>query len=151
MGNATDTLFAEHPEVEVWAAGGAVWRRVDGQVELLLVHRPAHRDWTLPKGKIDPDETLRQCALREVEEETGMRCTTAGRLSLVRYRDARRRRKAVVYWLMTVDDGAFVPNAEVDAVAWFDLASARATLTYAHDVDLVAEIEAAVVSPTVTP
>lgn len=151
MGSTTDTLFADHPEIEVWAAGGAVWRRADDHLELLLVHRPGHRDWTLPKGKVDAGETLRQCALREVEEETGLRCTTANRLSMVRYRDARRRRKAVVYWLMTVDGGAFVPNEEVDAAGWFDFASARAMLTYDHDVELVDEIEAAIASPTVTP
>lgn len=150
MGEATDTLFADHPDVEVWAAGGAVWRLTESIPELLLVHRPSRGDWTLPKGKIDPDETLRRCALREVEEETGLRCSTSDRLSLIRYRDARRRRKAVVYWLMTVDGGVFVPNDEVDAVGWFDLVSARATLTYPHDADLVAEIEAAIGSPTVT-
>lgn len=151
MGSATDTLPVDHPDVEVWAAGGIVWRRGDRGVELLLAHRPGHRDWTFPKGKLDPGETLRQCARREVEEETGLRCSTGVRLSLVRYRDAQKRRKAVVYWTMTVDEGAFVPNREVDAIAWFDPASARATLSYDHDVALVDEIETAIASPTVTP
>ena len=151
MGSASDTLPVEHPEIEVWAAGGIVWRRSPVGVELLLVHRPGHRDWTFPKGKLDPGETLRQCARREVEEETGFVCSTDVRLSLVKYRDAQRRRKAVVYWTMTVDGGVFVPNREVDAVAWFDPASARATLSYQHDVELVGEIEAAIGSRTVTP
>ena len=151
MGRATSTLFRDHPEIEVWAAGGGVWRPASAGIELLLVHRPHHDDWTYPKGKLDEGETLRRCALREVEEETGLRCTTHDRLSLVTYRDARRRRKAVVYWTMTVDEGSFVPNAEVDAVAWFDTESARAVLTYAHDADLVAEITATIESPTVSP
>lgn len=151
MGNASETLPAEHPEIEVWAAGGIVWRRGNAGIELLLAHRPSHRDWTFPKGKLDPGETLRQCARREVEEETGFACSTDARLSLVKYRDAQRRRKAVVYWTMTIDHGAFIPNREVDAIGWFDPASARATLTYQHDVDLVDEIEAAIGSPTVTP
>ena len=73
MGSASDRLPVEYPEIEVWAAGGVVWRRSDVGVEVLLAHRPAHRDWTFPKGKLDPGETLRQCARREVEEETGVR------------------------------------------------------------------------------
>lgn len=151
MGKSTDTLISDHPEIEVWAAGGAVWRVVDGTIELLLAHRDSHGDWTMPKGKLDPGETLRACALREVEEETGFACTTGERLSLVTYTDARGRPKAVVYWTMQIERGAFVPNTEVEAVAWFDLASARATLTYTHDVELVDEIEAAISSSTITP
>ena len=149
MGKATATLLAGHPEIEVWASGGVVWRPGPAGIELLLVHRPHHEDWTYPKGKLDDGETLRRCALREVEEETGLRCTTHDRLSLVTYRDARRRRKAVVYWTMTVDGGSFTPNAEVDAIGWFDVESARAVLTYPHDVDLIAEIAATIESPTV--
>ena len=80
MGSASDRLPVEYPEIEVWAAGGVVWRRSDVGVEVLLAHRPAHRDWTFPKGKLDPGETLRQCARREVEEETGFVCSTGVRL-----------------------------------------------------------------------
>jgi predicted NUDIX family NTP pyrophosphohydrolase len=50
-----------------------------------------------------------------------------------------------------VAEGAFVPNHEVDAVGWFDLASARAILSYQRDVVLVDEIERATVSSTITP
>ena len=62
MGKATESLLSGHPEIEVWAAGGAVWRTVDGQIELLLVRRESHKDWTMPKGKLDDGETLRACA-----------------------------------------------------------------------------------------
>ncbi|MBQ89608.1 MAG: hypothetical protein CL433_12345 [Acidimicrobiaceae bacterium] len=151
MGKATESLLAERPEIEVWAAGGAVWRTVDGQVELLLVRRDSHKDWTMPKGKLDEGETLRACALREVKEETGLRCATGDRLPLVTYTDGRGRSKAVVYWMMTVIEGAFVPNGEIDAVGWFGLASARAILSYRRDVALVDEIETAITSSTITP
>ena len=52
------------------AAGGVLVR--DGAV--LLVHRPRYDDWSFPKGKLDKGETDEQCAVREVEEETGLRC-----------------------------------------------------------------------------
>ncbi len=151
MGKATESLLSEHPEIEVWAAGGAVWRAVGGPVELLLVRRDSHEDWTMPKGKLDEGETLRACALREVEEETGLRCATGDRLSLVTYTDGRDQSKAVVYWMMTVIEGAFVPNGEIDAVGWFDLASARSILSYRRDVVLVDEIETKITSSTITP
>lgn len=133
MPKATDQLPADYPDIEVWAAGGVVGRWVDDEVEVLLAHRPNHQDWTFPKGKLDEGETLRCCALREVREETGLACATHDRLEPVFYRDARDRDKGVVYWTMTVESGAYVPNDEVDAVGWFDLKSAEAILTYSHD------------------
>src|SRR2546423_4825291 len=59
----------------VHAAGGVVWRPgASGEPDVLLVHRPKYEDWTLPKGKLDPGEGSEEAALREVEEETGLRC-----------------------------------------------------------------------------
>ena len=139
------------PDIEVWAAGGVPWRRVDGRVELLLVHRDDRDDWSFPKGKLDAGETLRECAVREVLEETGLRCSLGERLSLVEYRDARDRHKGVVYWLMVVEKGRFEPNDEVDACGWFDPASARSILTYDRDQELVDEVESAIASSTIAP
>ena len=144
-------LMAAHPEIEVWAGGGVVWRRVDGRLELLLVHRDRYDDWSFPKGKIDAGETLAECALREIEEETGLRCRPSKRLELVTYRDARDRAKGVAYWLMTVESGEFVPNDEVDACGWFDLESSRAVLTQPRDAALVDEAAALIGSSTIAP
>jgi 8-oxo-dGTP diphosphatase len=146
-----DRLPDSRPDVEVWAAGGVLWRFVDEQLELLLVHRDHREDWSFPKGKLDPDETLRQCAVREVEEETGLCCSTGEPLALVEYRDGRGRDKAVRYWLMQVESGRFEPNDEVDACAWFDPDSARSTLTYARDRALVDEAESVIASSTIAP
>ena len=145
------SLLDAHPDIEVWAAGGVPWRVVDDQVELLLVHREHRADWSFPKGKLDAGETLEACALREVVEETGLQCVTGKQLPLVEYRDGRGRSKAVAYWLMVITDGRFEPNEEVDACGWFDPASARATLTYERDRDLVDEVEALIASSTITP
>ena len=146
-----DELIKQRPDIEVWAGGGVPWRTVDGEVELLLVHRDHHGDWTFPKGKLDPGETLKQCAVREVEEETGLRCATGAALPLVEYRDGRGREKAVVYWLMQVESGRFEPNDEVDACGWFDPASARSVLSYQRDRDLVDEVESRIASSTIAP
>ena len=50
----------------VRAAGGVVWRETArGDVEIVLVHRPRYDDWTLPKGKLEPDEHPVLAAVRE--------------------------------------------------------------------------------------
>ena len=124
----------------VRAAGGIVLRRAPkGDWEVLIVHRPRYDDWSLPKGKADPGERDEETALREVEEETGLRCTLGVPAGRTRYRDSKGRDKVVHYWLMEPEseaaaaNGAFVPNDEVDAVHWCSVAEATARLSYAHD------------------
>jgi 8-oxo-dGTP diphosphatase len=120
----------------VRAAGGIVLRRgPKGRWQVLLVHRPRYDDWSLPKGKADGDERDEDTALREVEEETGLRCNLGAPAGRTRYRDSKGRDKVVHYWLMEpkTDDGAFVPNAEVDELRWCSVADAADQLTYAHD------------------
>jgi 8-oxo-dGTP pyrophosphatase MutT (NUDIX family) len=120
------------------AAGGVLWRDVDGVVEVLLVHRPARRDWSLPKGKLERRESHLECALREVREETGMSCTVGDELPQARYRDRKGRQKRVRYWAMSISHGEFRPNDEVDRIRWVDTASLRDELTYSHDLVVVA-------------
>lgn len=137
MDELRSRLADEYPEVTVWAAGGLVMRDNGGDLELLLVHRPHHDDWSFPKGKVDDDETLAQTAEREVEEETGFRCRRLHRLPEVRYTDAKDRQKLVVYWTMEVLEGEFASNDEVDSLGWFTLPAAEPVLTYQRDIDLL--------------
>ncbi len=115
----------------VEAAGGVVLH--EGRV--LLVHRPRYDDWTLPKGKLDHGESFEDAALREVKEETGLRCTLGRELPGTEYRDNKGRPKVVRYWLMELDEepGTFEPNDEVDEVRWVALGEAAAQLTYNRD------------------
>ena len=128
----------------VRAAGGVITRRSPhGDTEILLVHRPAYDDWTLPKGKAIADESDEACALREVEEETGLVCDLGGEVAVTEYHDSKGRPKRVRYFAMTPREGSeAAPCNEVDAVRWLSLPRARETLTYARDLDVVAALEA---------
>ena len=126
--------------VEVRAAGGVVTRTADDGVEVLVVHRPAYDDWSLPKGKLEPGESEEAGARREVREETGVDATVVGSAGSVRYRDRHGRVKRVQYFTMTaLTESARPPDYEVDIVAWWPLATAATALTYAHDRELVLE------------
>ena len=124
---------------EVKAAGGVVWRRAGDTIAIAVAHRPRYDDWSLPKGKLDAGESWEDGALREVEEETGMRCRLGEELEPTNYQDRKGRDKVVRYWLMEpVDDTDFVPNDEVDQLRWLAPAEAADLLSYPHDKELVA-------------
>ena len=120
----------------VRAAGGVVER--DRRV--LLVHRPQYDDWTFPKGKALEDETDEDCALREVEEETGVRCELGDELPSTRYVDSKGRPKRVRYWRMRPVAGEFAPHDEVDEIAWLSPGDAAERLSYERDLTLLDEL-----------
>jgi 8-oxo-dGTP diphosphatase len=126
----------------VRAAGGIVLRDIaGGRREVAVVHRPGRDDWSLPKGKLATDETFEDCALREVQEETGLRCRMRRFVGFTEYRDRRDRPKVVLYWLMDVLDGEFAPSDEVDEMRWLELTIARRALTYERDRELIASLD----------
>jgi 8-oxo-dGTP diphosphatase len=109
-------------------------------VEVLLVHRPKYDDWSLPKGKRQKGEDDLACALREVEEETGLRCEPGLELAGSSYHDSKGRPKEVRYWAMTPLGGAFAPHEEIDAVEWLPLDEAAGRLSYERDREVVASL-----------
>jgi 8-oxo-dGTP pyrophosphatase MutT (NUDIX family)/phosphohistidine phosphatase SixA len=117
---------------EIRAAGGVVWCVNKGKVEVALVHRPRYDDWSLPKGKLQPDESELAAAVREVGEELGAQVTVSRRIGTVSY-NAASARKTVTYWVMRHVHGQFVPNDEVDEIAWVRPRAAREKLTYHVD------------------
>jgi 8-oxo-(d)GTP phosphatase len=125
----------------VRAAGGVVRRVGATGAEVLLVHRPRYTDWTFPKGKAKPGEPDDAAALREVEEETGLRCSLIEELPSTSYHDSRGRQKIVRYWTMKPQSGEFSPHDEVDAVLWLRHAEAAERLSYHRDLDVLGAVQ----------
>jgi 8-oxo-dGTP diphosphatase len=123
----------------VRAAGGVVVRGTGAEAAVLLVHRPAYDDWTFPKGKVDPGESDEDCAVREVEEETGLHCELGRELQSTEYDDARGRPKLVRYWVMEVAGGELRFEHEVDEARWLPVDEAEALLTYERDIAVLHE------------
>jgi 8-oxo-(d)GTP phosphatase len=141
----------------VIAAGALVWRVRDGKLQVLAVHRPSYNDWSWPKGKIRRGETLPECAMREVYEETGKQVELGQPLPTLAYKLSSGRPKVVRYWaaetmntthpsLLARPRYRLAPKKEIDNTRWFTVEKARAKITNRADLkpldSLVAAYEA---------
>jgi 8-oxo-dGTP diphosphatase len=135
------TKILEVIDVNVIRAAGGVVCRIgpSDETEIAIIHRPAYDDWTLPKGKVEPDESAEDCALREVREETGFKCELIRPLGCTAYVDRRGRDKVACYWVMEVRGGRFRPGIEVDKLVWMPVAQAVKRLTYGRDKTLIVQ------------
>lgn len=148
----SDARADGRPEVErppVLAAGGIVLTTTEEGLHVLVVHRPAYGDWSLPKGHVEAGEDVTRAALREVHEETGVTVVVTGDAGTTEYRvlhDGAVADKHVRWFVMRPDasDGdpfaraaARTPDAEVDHAEWWPVERALQALTHASDRDLL--------------
>lgn len=123
------------------AAGGVVWRQGESGLEVLLIHRPLRDDWTLPVGRVEPGETIPECALREVAEETGYTCALGNFIDTLEFVGAD---DGMVHrfhiFAMTVVSGEFVANPETDRTEWLSLDEACRRATYPNVRNLLATV-----------
>lgn len=124
----------------VAAAGGVVWRRRQGCIEVVLVSRHRQRDWSLPKGKQSVEETPIECALRETYEETALVCETGAELLDATYRDRAGRTKHVRYWAMQPIAGELRPDHEIGEARWVELQQAIRMVTKRREQHVLASL-----------
>ena len=127
-----------------YSAGGVVSR--GGKLLIVRVRNLKGEEvWTFPKGHLDPGETPKQAALREVQEETGYLCEVIAPLTLVRYifmREGRLVRKQVRwYWMRPVEKAGTPDAAEVLECRWFTPSAPAKVLVYPGDKRLLETIE----------
>lgn len=131
-----DAAESAHVKADVLAGGAVCWRERDGALQVLLVHRPRYNDWSWPKGKADKGETLPECAVREVREETGYSITLGLPLPVAKYKVGKGAKKHVAYWAAEITaDAEPAPESpkEIDEARWVPVDAARTMLSRYDD------------------
>jgi 8-oxo-dGTP pyrophosphatase MutT (NUDIX family) len=146
-GDAADPTAAPAGMRVVLAAGGVVLDVAGPDPRVLVVHRPAYDDWSLPKGHVDPGEELAAAALREVTEETGIAArivrdagTTEHTVELAPGPATKRVHWFVMEPLGDADPATREPDVEVDRATWWPTSTALRDLTYAGERTLLAQV-----------
>lgn len=130
--------------VEEVSAGGLVVAGEPDDLRGALIGKLDRRHrlvWSLPKGHVEPGETLEQTAAREVEEETGITAEVICPLGTVEYWfvfQGRRIHKTVHHFLLQ-ETGGTLSNADVEVteVAWVPLRTMAERLAYPDERRLV--------------
>ncbi|MFD2674392.1 NUDIX hydrolase [Gulosibacter bifidus] len=137
----------------VYAAGAIVWRMDGDKPRVLIIHRERHNDYSFPKGKVDPGETLPETAAREIWEETGLKVSLGAPIGIAEYELPSGRPKEVHYWAAEVSAEQFAnyhfePNEEVGSIKWMSISKAGKALTYARDAEFLEILEERIASNT---
>ena len=127
------------PTKAALSAGCAV---LDAGGRVLLIRRADERIWGLPKGTVEPGETLEETAMREVREETGLQVRVLRALTEIRYkfyspRDDANVEKRVVYFLAERVAGRLALEPGFDDARWFPRAEALRRLHFENDRNVV--------------
>ncbi len=132
-----------------FSAGGLIWRWGDpgAKAEVVLVKPAGKETWVLPKGGLESRETVEQAAMRECEEETGLRVSIDQPLGQVTYFYARRESpngplyrifKRVSFFLMRYQGGdSSRHDDEIAEVRWFGIDDAVRKASHRNERDLI--------------
>ncbi|HUS17712.1 MAG TPA: NUDIX domain-containing protein [Chloroflexia bacterium] len=137
-------IHTETGEEEHSAGGVPVRRGAGGAWEVLCLERPRYGDCSLPKGHLEPGESATEAALRELEEETGVRGRIVAPLGSFRYpikgRSGRPTTKVVEHFLIEVapdSPPAELQPGERDTPRWLPVEAAIVAMTHARDQDSI--------------
>lgn len=128
----------------VFSAGGIVLRKTDAEVKVLLTQHSGHRGWEFPKGHIELGESAQDAAVREVEEESGVKAEIlekAGQVEYFYYENKEKAFKKVTYFFMKyVGDGEATTADEVSNIEWLEVNKVGVRLTFKSSKKLWQEV-----------
>jgi ADP-ribose pyrophosphatase YjhB (NUDIX family) len=143
--------------IQQTSAGGIVFRKLDDHIEVALIARTSPRRriiWALPKGWVEPGETIPDAALREIREETGLTGRLVEPLGQIEYsfyspEDSARIQKTVHFFLVEFLSGDTADHDhEVDEARWWPLDAALAQMTYQSERQLMEKARGRLLAPT---
>ena len=124
----------------ILAAGALVWRKSkEKKIEIAVIHRPKYNDWTIPKGKVELNESSIACAYREVIEETSLETEFAMYLGEVKYQSLDGPKQVSFWSAQVVKENTFTSNSEVDEIKWVEAAKAAKFLSLESDKEILSK------------
>lgn len=124
----------------ILAAGALVWRKSkEKKIEIAVIHRPKYNDWTIPKGKVELNESSIACAYREVIEETSIETEFGMYLGEVKYQSLDGPKQVSFWSAQVVKENTFTPNSEVDEIKWVEAAKAAKFLSLESDKEILSK------------
>ena len=124
----------------ILAAGALVWRKSkEKKIEIAVIHRPKYNDWTIPKGKVELNESSIACAYREVIEETSIETEFGMYLGEVKYQSLDGPKQVSFWSAQVVKENTFTPNSEVDEIKWVEAAKAAKFLSLDSDREILSK------------
>lgn len=118
----------------ILGAGGVVF---DSLGRVLVVRYLGSGAWAFPKGHVEPGETLEQTAVREVQEETGIRASIVAPLRATHYTNDRGEARQIHWFRMQVEAAATTLEDTFAEGGFVDSAQALADLSYPEDQQLL--------------
>ena len=123
----------------IQAAGAIVWRNSKDKTEVAIIHRPKYDDWSFPKGKVEPSESLIACAYREVIEETNIQTEFGAFLGDVEYLTPDGKKRVSFWAAKAINQRDFIQNSEVDQLKWVEVKKVKDLLTLETDKKILAQ------------
>lgn len=122
----------------ILAAGALVWRKSkEKKVEIAIIHRPKYDDWTIPKGKVESNESLIACAYREVIEETSIETEFGRYLGEINYQSLEGPKQVSFWSARVLKENLFTPHSEVDQIKWVEVSKADNLLSLDTDREIL--------------
>jgi len=141
----------DHPQET--SSGGVIYRRGEAGIEVCIIAVAGGERWQLPKGHVDPGESLEETAGREVAEETGLTGRQIGKIDGIDYwfwnthgHKKERVHKNVHFFLFEYESGSTENHDyEVDDAAWFPIEEAMEKLTFDSEKGILKKAAAMIV------